>query len=53
MSYADETYLDKDVIIGAYIVEATEDGETISFANMVNGEFETINYNSALEKSSK
>ena len=52
MSYADETNLDADIVIAAYVIEKSEGGEALTFINradgVVNG-FNPINYNKALE----
>ena len=52
MSYADDTNLDADIVIGAYVIEKSEDGEALTFINRADGSvngFSAISYNKALE----
>ena len=52
MSYADDTNLDADIVIAAYVIEKNEDGEALTFINRADGTvngFNPISYNKALE----
>ena len=52
MKYADEVNLEKDIIIAAYVIEKSADGETLTFINRADGAvngFEPISYTKALE----
>ena len=52
MKYADEANLEKDIIIAAYVIEKSADGETLTFINRADGAvngFEPISYTKALE----
>ena len=52
MSYADDTNLDADIVIAAYVIEKSEGGEALTFINRADGAvngFNPINYNKALE----
>ena len=52
MSYADDTNLDADIVVAAYVIEKNEDGEALTFINRADGTvngFNPVNYNKALE----
>ncbi|MBE6674705.1 MAG: leucine-rich repeat domain-containing protein [Ruminococcaceae bacterium] len=53
MSYAGSSNLATDIIVGAYVVEKSGDGESLTFINKVGGVFEAISYEKVLENSSK
>ena len=53
VTYADDKYLDSDIIVGAYVIEKGTEGDTVSFINRtyengVNG-FEAVSYNGLLK----
>ncbi|MBQ8146719.1 MAG: leucine-rich repeat protein [Clostridia bacterium] len=50
MIYASDDHIDDLIVIAAYVIEADENGESLSFLNAVDGELETASYNSILEK---
>ena len=52
MSYTDDTNLDADIVIAAYVIEKSEDSEALTFINRADGTvngFNPVNYNKALE----
>ena len=49
MKYENDAHLATDIVIGAYVIEKGESGETLSFINKTEGGFEIINYNKAFE----
>ena len=52
ISYETEENLDTDIVIAAYVIEKSENGETLTFINRADGEangFDTISYVKALE----
>ena len=54
ISYETEENLATDIVIAAYVIEKSDDGETLTFINRADGEvngFEAISYNKALEMS--
>ena len=46
MRYSDSEHLDTDIVIGAYVIEKGESGETLTFINKTEGGFEVVSYNS-------
>lgn len=50
MIYATDDHIDDLIVIAAYVIEADENGESLSFLNAVDGELETASYNSIFEK---
>ena len=46
MKYRDSEHLDTDIVIGAYVIEKGEDGESLTFINKTDSGFETVSYNS-------
>ena len=52
MTYSDSENLDKDIIIAAYVIEKSENSESLTFINRAGGEangFDVISYKKALE----
>jgi hypothetical protein len=49
MKYADSEHLDTDIVIGAYVIEKGEGGESLTFINKTENGFDVISYSKALE----
>ncbi|MBE6674710.1 MAG: leucine-rich repeat domain-containing protein [Ruminococcaceae bacterium] len=53
MKYDDASNIATELVVGAYVVEKSEEGEELTFINKVDGAFEPVSYEIALAKSEK